>query len=74
MRKLLSLMLAIMLLMTSAAAFAEESTGEPADTELTFVVSEEIQGTDVQMISWENLVHTLLYAPMVIMDGSQYGE
>lgn len=63
MRKLLSMLLAVMLLMTSAAAFAE-----PTDTELTFVVSEEIQGTDIQMITWENLVHILLYAPMVIMD------
>ena len=70
MRKLLSVMLAIMLLMTSVAAFAEESAGTPTDTELTFVVSDEIQGTDMQMISWVNMVHSLLYAPLVIMDES----
>ncbi len=70
MRKLLSVMLAIMLLMTSVAAFAEESAGTPTDTELTFVVSDEIQGTDMQMISWVNMVHRLLYAPLVIMDES----
>lgn len=64
MRKLVSLILALMLALSAAAV------AEPTSTEIVFVCSEEITGTDIQQITWENLVHQLLYASMIVMDES----
>ncbi|HCX03719.1 MAG TPA: hypothetical protein DHM42_04470, partial [Clostridiales bacterium] len=45
----------------------EEANGDetPVDEEKTLVIAmpEEIEGTDVQQVRWDNLVHNLLYQP-----------
>ena len=63
MRKIISVLLVLVMLMTSAVAFAE-----PTNNTLVFVCSEEINGTDIQMISWSNMVHNLIYTPFIAMD------
>lgn len=63
MRKIVSVLLALVMLMTSVAAFAE-----PTNNTLTFVCAEEITGTDIQMVTWSNMVHSLIYTPFITMD------
>lgn len=40
-----------------------ESTGD--STSLVIAIQDEIEGTDIQQIGWENVVHTLIYSPLV---------
>lgn len=63
MRKFMVVFLSLMLAFSASAALAE-----PTNNEIVFVCSEEITGTDIQMITWENLVHRLLYSSMIVMD------
>ncbi|MBG0763747.1 MAG: hypothetical protein H0S78_02480 [Tissierellales bacterium] len=50
----------------------EEANGDetPVDEEKTLVIAmpEEIEGTDVQQVRWDNLVHNLLYQPLAMFD------
>jgi len=36
------------------------------ETTLVIAVPEEIEGTDIQQISWANIVHALIYQPLVV--------
>jgi peptide/nickel transport system substrate-binding protein len=63
MRRLLAVVLAALMALGAVPAMAAAT-----DAALTFVVADEVTGTDIQMITWENLVHALIYAPLVLMD------
>ena len=62
MRRFLVLLLALML------AIATPVLAVTNNYEIVFVCSEESTGTEIQMITWENLVHQLLYSSMIVMD------
>ncbi len=58
MKKILKSIIAILVLAFLAAPFA-------AASELVIATAEEIEGTDIQQIEWENIVHALVYTPPV---------
>ena len=42
------------------------SNGEDGDNStLVIAIQEEVEGTDIQQIGWENVVHALIYSPLV---------
>lgn len=48
-------------------ARSNASNGE-SSRELIIAIPEEIEGTDISQINWENVVHTLIYEPLVSYD------
>ena len=63
---LLVMLMAMSVFMTGCGGNegTEGSTQEGSDT-LVIAIQEEIEGTDIQQIGWENVVHTLIYEPLV---------
>lgn len=49
-----------------------ENTGDGSNSgnskELVIAIPEEIEGTDIQQVKWENIVHSLLFQPFVTYD------
>lgn len=48
----------------TTATTAVSSEAPKAEKTLVIAIPEEIEGTDVQQVRWDNLVHTLLYQPL----------
>lgn len=48
----------------------EQSASKAEETEKTFTIAvpEEIEGADISQINWENIVHYLMYEPLVAYD------
>lgn len=61
------LLIAAMMLTGCGAkdAAAEKTAGEK---NLVIAMPDEIEGTDIQQVMWENIVHRLLYEPLVAYD------
>ncbi|MDD4503438.1 MAG: ABC transporter substrate-binding protein [Clostridiaceae bacterium] len=49
---------------------SEQSAAKAEETEKTFTIAvpEEIEGADISQINWENIVHYLMYEPLVAYD------
>lgn len=60
----LVLVMACALLLTGCGSNGGSSTDTDKST-LVIAIQEEIEGTDVQQIGWENVVHSLIYSPLV---------
>ena len=43
----------------------EETTEASGSNELVIAIQDEIEGTDIQQIGWENIVQALLYEPLI---------
>ena len=63
---LLVMLMAMSLFMTGCGSDSEEGQeGQEAGGTLVIALQEEIEGTDIQQIGWENVVHALIYEPLV---------
>ncbi len=64
---LLLVMLMAMSLFMTGCGNDEPSSDEGQEGEKTLVIAiqEEVEGTDIQQIGWENIVHALIYEPLV---------
>lgn len=67
-----SLMLLLVLLMTVTTLLAgcgggdDSNAGGDGDSKtLVIAIQDEIEGTDIHQIGWENVVHQLIYSPLV---------
>lgn len=69
--KILSLVLVLLLLATMITGCGTKDSKvskEQEEKTLVLATSEEIEGTDIQQVYWENIVHTLLYDSLVGFD------
>lgn len=68
-KKLTVLLVALMLALTTVltGCGGGDGGGEAGGDNKTLVIAiqEEIEGTDIQQIGWENIVHQLIYTPLV---------
>ncbi len=56
----------IMALMSFMTGCGQDDDSNDTDSKtLVIAIQEEIEGTDVQQIGWENVVHALIYSPLV---------
>lgn len=72
----LAMSLAICLLLAACGALAGKSdekeetpapeTARSDDSTLVIAIADEVEGLDVQQISWANVVHDLIYEPLVV--------
>lgn len=66
-KKMLGLLLVVMmacsLFMTGCGGKDNEADGDSST--LVIAIQEEVEGTDIHQIGWENVVHTLTYSPLV---------
>ena len=60
---LLVMLLAAVTLMSGCGGNGS-SEGEGSNT-LVIAVQDEVEGTDIQQIGWTNVVHELIYSPLV---------
>ena len=60
---LLVVMMACSLFMTGCGGKDNEADGDSST--LVIAIQEEVEGTDIHQIGWENVVHTLTYSPLV---------
>ncbi len=67
MKKILPIALATTLLFTgcSSSAQGEVEQGEDTANTLVIAIQEEIEGTDIHQIGWENVVHYLLFDSLI---------
>ena len=59
---------AIALIMIFAVVFSLSACGSKKESDsktLVIAIQDEIEGTDIQQIGWDNVVHQLLYSPLV---------
>lgn len=70
MKKLLVLLIISTVLISLAGCGGGQNSGKKVsqEKELVIAMPEEIEGTDVQQVKWENIVHDLLYQPLVSFD------
>ncbi len=45
---------------------AEPETNQRDDSTLVIAIADEVEGLDVQQVSWTNMVHDLIYEPLVV--------
>lgn len=62
---LLALLMAVTTLMAGCGGDDSSAGGDSDSKTLVIAIQEEIEGTDIQQIGWENVVHQLLYSPLV---------
>ncbi len=70
-KKLAVLLAALVLALTSALTGCGGSgSGETGGDSKTLVIAiqDEIEGTDIQQIGWENIVHQLIYTPLIMFN------
>ena len=72
MKKKLTLLLTLIMCLTMAFSLAScgGSGGGSSDSDsstLVIAVQDEVEGCDVQQIGWTNMVHELLYEPLVVV-------
>ena len=65
MKRILALLLIFAMVLSFAACGGNESSGGDSKT-LVIAIQDEIEGTDIHQIGWENVVHQLLYSPLVV--------
>lgn len=70
MKKLFALLIISAVLISLAGCGGGQSSGNKAtqEKELVIAIPEEIEGTDIQQVKWENIVHNLLFQPLVSFD------
>lgn len=68
-KKLVALLLVLAMalsFMTACGSDGDETGGGTGEeSTLVIAIQEEIEGTDIQQIGWENIVHALIYEPLV---------
>ncbi len=64
------LVLAVIAFASSGCSDSSQAVNQDAKVEknLVIAIADEIQGTDVQQVNWSNIVHKLLYAPLLAYD------
>ncbi|HHY04488.1 MAG TPA: hypothetical protein GX534_04820 [Thermoanaerobacterales bacterium] len=70
-RKLLSIIILVLtaaFLVTGCGGGGNSQSGKEDGNTLVIAIPEEIEGTDISQINWENIVHTLMYEPLVSFD------
>lgn len=70
-RNKISILILVVLLLTMVTGCGNEDNKVSKDSDekvLVIATPEEIEGTDIQQIYWENIVHTLLYESFVGFD------
>ena len=60
----LILVFAVVLSFSACGGGGNDSEGGDTKT-LVIAIQDEIEGTDIHQIGWENVVHQLLYSPLV---------
>jgi peptide/nickel transport system substrate-binding protein len=68
-KRLLALTTLLVFLLTLTGCGGSEGTANvDEEKELVIAIPEEIEGTDIQQVKWENIVHSLLFQPLVSFD------
>ena len=64
------LVLSVIAFASSGCSDSSQVVNQDAKVEknLVIAIAGEIQGTDVQQVSWSNIMHELLYAPLLAYD------
>ena len=63
-KKLIALLVVLMLVLTGCGGSGGGSSSADSKT-LVIAIQDEIEGTDIQQIGWDNVVHQLIYSPLV---------
>lgn len=65
-KKTLAVFVAAALMLTGCGGSdSEGGAGQGSDSTLVIAIQDEIEGADIQQIGWENMVHQLMYEPLV---------
>ena len=77
MKKKFSVLLALILCLTMAVSLSacgggsdsgtSEGSSDTDTSTLTIAIQDEIEGCDIQQIGWSNVVHELIYEPLVVL-------
>lgn len=64
-KRVIALIMVIAVAFSFSACGGGEDGGETDAKTLVIAIQDEIEGTDVQQIGWDNVVHQLIYTPLV---------
>ena len=64
-KRVIALIMVIAVAFSFSACGGGEEGGETDAKTLVIAIQDEIEGTDVQQIGWDNVVHQLIYTPLV---------